>query len=85
MAETIALVVGGFVAPYITGWLKALTGWKKKAIFLASMIVAVVIAFLSIWVASWFDSSVSITAILTGTGSGAVWILSQSVYKLFNK
>jgi len=82
MAEVIALTIGGLIAPYLTGWLKTITGWKKKAIFLVSMVVAVIIAFLAIWIASWFDSSVSLNVAI---GSGGVWILSQAIYKLFVK
>lgn len=79
ITESIALVIAGFVTPFIAQSLKKAIGWQRKAALLLALIVAVIISFISILVASIFDPSVSFTLL----GTAGVFSLATIVYKLW--
>jgi len=79
IAESIALVVAGVVTPFITQPIKKSIGWKKQLALLLALVMAVIIGFISVLIASIFDPSVSFTVL----GTAGVFAIATVVYNLW--
>jgi len=78
MAETIALLAAGLIAPFLTDLIKRLIGVKKVLALCLAVLVSVVLALLSLLIAGVLEGT-GIAAL----GSGAVFSLATIIYKLF--
>lgn len=74
--ESIALAIGGVLAPFIINWIKGATGWSRHLALGLAVFVSLVIAVIAIMVSG---------GTLEWTNVGTVFAVATVVYNLFTR